>query len=308
MKSDVLLDILFELLSRKKLTARWIAERHSLSVRSVYRYVDILSLSVPIFVERGRYGGIYISDTYKLPVGFMTQTEYQSCIDALDLAKSELGEEKYELAKRKLTSQMKKETRDLILSGNDTTLVIDGGTWGDSKKFSDKLRYFEQAVKDQSVSEIEYHARNGEITVRKIEPHVLVLKQGVWYVYAFCRNARAFRLFRLGRIRCTLDTGDKFVRRPIDKDAIPLNYWTDEDSCQMKLSVESEAVADVQDFLGVESFVSTKDGKFYVEATLPFSDTLVKQIIGLGDHVKVLEPEALAIKVKDVAKSIVSKY
>jgi len=72
MKFAILLEILFELLAKRKVTATYLAEKHEISTRTVYRYIDLLSLTVPIYIKRGRNGGICITDNYKLPVGFMT--------------------------------------------------------------------------------------------------------------------------------------------------------------------------------------------------------------------------------------------
>lgn len=71
MKYQVMIKMLLLLTSRRKVTAREIAERFEISVRSVYRYVEELNVAgVPIDVVRGRYGGIFIADTFKLPSGF----------------------------------------------------------------------------------------------------------------------------------------------------------------------------------------------------------------------------------------------
>ena len=71
MKFEILLSMLFDLLAKHKLTATYFAERYEISPRTVYRYVDILSMVLPVYVKRGRDGGICISDSYKLPKGFM---------------------------------------------------------------------------------------------------------------------------------------------------------------------------------------------------------------------------------------------
>ena len=84
MKFTILLEILFDLLAKRKVTASYFTEKHEISVRTVYRYIDQLSLCVPVYIKRGRNGGICISDNYKLPVGFMTKEEYESAIDALE--------------------------------------------------------------------------------------------------------------------------------------------------------------------------------------------------------------------------------
>ncbi len=308
MKFSILLDILFELLAKRMLTANYLAEKHEVSVRTIYRYIDLLSLTVPVYVKRGRNGGICISDSYKLPKGFMTKEEYEAAIEALSAMYSQLPEERFLAAKRKLSAQVKTEARDLTLSGNIGTIVVDSGTWGDTRKFSDKIRLLEECIRECLVLEIEYRSRVGEATRRKIEPHVLVFKQGVWYVYAFCRKQRAFRLFRLGRIFTSFVTEEKFIKRPFAREDIPLNYWTSEtNSVDVRLEVSEEAFAEVQDWLGGEN-LQLCHGKWVAEVTLPDEEGLVKKIMGLGAGVKVLSPERVKEGVKQAALRVFENY
>lgn len=192
MKYEILTDILFELLSKRKVTARYLAEKHATSERTIYRYLDILAVSVPLQIQRGRNGGVFISDSYKLPVNFMTKEEYGAAIEALGAMYSQLPEERFLAARRKLSAQAKSESRDLTLSGTVGTILVDSGTWGDTRSFSEKLRLFEGCIRDCAVLEVDYNSRMGEHTHRRIEPHVLVFKQSVWYVYAFCRKSAPF--------------------------------------------------------------------------------------------------------------------
>ena len=140
MKYEILTDILFELLSKRKVTARYLAEKHATSERTIYRYLDILAVSVPLQIQRGRNGGVFISDSYKLPVNFMTKEEYGAAIEALGAMYSQLPEERFLAARRKLSAQAKSESRDLTLSGTVGTILVDSGTWGDTRSFSEKLR------------------------------------------------------------------------------------------------------------------------------------------------------------------------
>ncbi|MBQ9728628.1 MAG: YafY family transcriptional regulator [Clostridia bacterium] len=308
MKFYYLLDILFELLAKRKVTATYLAEKHDISVRSVYRYVDLLSINVPIYVKRGRDGGICISDSYKLPVGFMTKEEYESAMEALDAMYSQLPEERFLAAKHKLSAQIKTETRDLTLSGEIGSILVDSGTWGDTRTFSEKVRLFQECIRDKTVVEIEYHSRAGEKTQRKIEPHVLVFKQGVWYVFAFCYKQRAFRLFRLGRIFSSLKTAETFRRRPFEREDIPLRYWiTDSNSVDARFEISEGAFADAQDWLGGEN-LRKKDEKWYADVTLPDDEALVRKIIGLGSGIKVLSPDFLKERVASAAKNIAELY
>ena len=308
MKFTILVEMLFYLLAKRKVTAKYFAEKYSLSERTVYRYVDCLSMSVPIYVKRGREGGICISDSYKLPSGFMTKEEYAAAIEALELAYSQLPEERFLAAERKLSAQAKSEARDLALSGEVGTILVDGGTWGDTRAFSDKLHLFEECIKERNILEIEYRARTGEKTQRKIEPHVLVFKQGVWYVYAFCRIQRAFRLFRLGRVFSAVKTDELFPKRPFKREDIPLNFWTNEtESVDARFEISEEAFADAQEWLGDENLKQI-DGKWYADVTLPTGNALVLKILGLGAGVTVLSPVSLRAQVAAAAQKIANAY
>ena len=308
MKFTILVEMLFDLLAKRKLTARYFAEKYEISERTVYRYLDCLSLSVPVYVKRGREGGICISDSYKLPSGFMTKEEYEAAIEALELAYSQLPEERFLAAERKLSARAKTEARDLALSGEIGAILVDGGTWGDSRSFSEKLRLIEECIKEKTVLEIIYHSRTGEKTGRKIEPLVLVFKQNVWYVYAFCHKQRAFRLFRLGRILSALKTEEKFQKRPFERKDIPLNFWTDEtESIEARFLITEEAFIDAQDWLGAEN-LKQRNGKWYADVTLPTGEALVKKILGLGTGVTVLSPASLKEQVAKAAEKIAKSY
>lgn len=307
MKFVILLDIFFELLAKRKVTATYLAQKHELSVRTIYRYVDVLSMTVPIFVLQGRNGGICISDSYKLPVGFMTKEEYESAIEALSAMYSQIPEERFLAAQRKLSSRLKAEIRDLTLSGELGSIIVDSSSWGDSR-FQEKIRLVENCIRDCSVLEIDYRSRIGETTKRKIEPHTLVFKQGIWYVYSYCRKQSAFRLFRLGRIYSSFVTGESFEKREFKREDIPLNYWSNEvESIDVLLEIRENAFADAQDWLGVENLQKRGD-KWVADLSLPNDQTLVKKIIGLGDGVIVKEPQTLRNEVKRQAQNIAKLY
>ena len=80
MKYALLLKILFDLLGKRKVTASYLSEKYDISPRTVYRYVEELAKVAPVYVKRGRDGGVSIADNYKLPMGFMTEKEYDAVI------------------------------------------------------------------------------------------------------------------------------------------------------------------------------------------------------------------------------------
>lgn len=71
-KNDNMLAILWMLSSNKKITARQIAEKLELNIRTVYRYIDSLGASgVPIISDSGHNGGYsLINDFHQAPLVF----------------------------------------------------------------------------------------------------------------------------------------------------------------------------------------------------------------------------------------------
>ncbi|MBE7084949.1 MAG: YafY family transcriptional regulator [Clostridiales bacterium] len=309
MKFSILLEMVFDLLAKRKVTAVYFAEKFGISVRTVYRYVDDLTLAgVPIQITRGREGGICISDSYKLPKGFMTKDEYEATIEALQTMYAQLPEERFLDAKRKISAQVKSEIRDFSLSGELSSILVDGGTWGDTGTFAERLRLFENCIKERQVVEMEYYSREGDYTKRKIEPHVLVFKQNVWYVYAFCRVQRAFRLFRVGRVRSTVQTDEIFNKRPFTREDIPLHFFMMEtDFIDAKFGIDESVFADAQDWLGCENLRQV-DGKWYAEVSLPDDEGLIRKILGMGAGIEVLSPPSLRERVANTASQIAKTY
>ena len=84
MKFEFLLNMLFDLLQNRRLTARFFTQKYALSARTVYRYLDVLTKFLPLTVTRGRNGGVTLADCYKLPVDFLNEQEYEATMYALN--------------------------------------------------------------------------------------------------------------------------------------------------------------------------------------------------------------------------------
>lgn len=302
MKYRVMLKMLMLLMTRRKVTAKEIADRFEISVRSVYRYVEELNVAgVPVDVVRGRYGGIFIADTFKLPAGYFTRGEYAAVINALNAMLSTVEDEDLISALDKIKREQKSDKRELAVCGN---IIVDGGSWADLGKFPQKMKVCEQAVRESLCLEIDYISREGEHSKRIIDPHVLIFKQNVWYIYAFCHSRQNFRTFKIGRIKGARFTGRGFTKREITKDEIPLNFdYTSEQLIPVTLAIKKDALADVEEWLGVDNVEPYGDG-LIASVSLPDDEMLVDKILGYGGKVKVLAPAALKERVKATALAI----
>lgn len=307
MKYSLMLKILFLLLSRKKVSAKFLADRFELSVRTVYRYIDELSLAgVPIYNERGRNGGYSISDTYKLPANYLNEEEIENVINALSGINNDLRSNVLESAILKISAITKPVDNSSALSfGN---LVIDGTAWGSSDNYSETLKVIQKAIEENLLIQIEYLDRDGKTSNRIIEPHVLALKQGLWYAYSYCHERKDFRLFKIGRIHSLKITSENFIRRDISDMNEVFSKWYGETEEDIDLSVEKSAVDDVIEWLGVDKISSSPSGKITASTRLPINDYLTAKILSFGNKVKVLSPRKLKDAVLKTARSIEDLY
>lgn len=306
MKYKIIIDILFLLLSREKVSAKYIADRFYISLRTVYRYIDELSLSVPLYNIRGRNGGIAICDTYKLPASFLTKEESEFLIGTLKGIKDEINSQTLSSIIDKIMSITKKSGDKFFEFGN---LVIDGGPWGNTEMNKSKITLLEKCIEEKKVVYVEYLSRSGVKSQREIEPHTLVLKEGIWYVYAFCRLREKFRLFKLGRIILANETAQTFTRRQLENVGDILENWYSTLKGQdIDLTLSEKIKPEIEEWLGVDKVYSLSNGEIRASFNMPIDLALVGKILSFGNEVKVLEPLSLKKLILKTVENITKLY
>lgn len=84
MQLYIMMGVLLSLMQNGKMTAQQLAEKFEVSTRSIYRYVDSLSVNgVPIVTDSGRKGGIYLINNFNLDNMFFTTNELMQIKDFL---------------------------------------------------------------------------------------------------------------------------------------------------------------------------------------------------------------------------------
>ena len=307
MKYEIILGILFDLLSKKVVNAKYLSEKYEVSTRSIYRYIEVLDgAGVPIYTIRGNQGGFSIVDSYKLSSYFFTKEELEKVIGTLEGIVQGVPNKTLTKVIDKLKSNLKYSADDLLLkSGN---LIIDAGPWGNAVGYKTKLAVVQKAIDENLVLDIKYHDRDGIITDRKIHPHVIVFKQGLWYVYAYCNLRNRFRFFKIGRIEQAKITEEKFQRKNLTKEEIPLNFFDNAINTEnVVLEIDRKYLSDVEEWLGIEN-VKQINGKFIADVNLPYDGGLVSKIMSFADGVTVIAPEKLVDEIKTYSEKILKKY
>ncbi|MCM1289154.1 MAG: YafY family transcriptional regulator [Corallococcus sp.] len=298
MQIPVLVGIMSTLLASDKLvTAEELANRFEISKRSVYRYIAMLSEGgVPIESHLGRGGGWGIVDTYKLNATFFTEEEYRRLIFALQ--SFSLQDEVTKMSVQKLSGLKRSHTGATVLKSEQ--LVVDMS----DLSVGDYVSVLSDCVSKKMLCEIEYHSKAGAGTLRIVEPYCLILKDGSWYVYCFCRLRKGFRYFKISRI-VKLSVGERFIPRSfeVDSSVIGTDVLRGKEICEVILSLEHKALTACEEWLGIGRVAQVGEG-YVAKAALPFDDVLINQILALGDGVRVEKPARLREAVVERCKIV----
>lgn len=192
--------ILTQLQSKRILTAREIAEKHNVSIRTVYRDIRTLENSgIPIVTEEGK--GYSLMQGFNLPPVMFTEKEANALITAEQLIRKNKDKsftEEYQNAVSKIKSVLQHTQKDKIAFLSDR---IAFRTNTKNQKTSDYLMILQSTIANFNLVEIEYKSLQGESTKRTIEPFALYSTQENWLLIAICQLRKDFRVFRLDHIQ-----------------------------------------------------------------------------------------------------------
>ena len=84
MQESRLFKIIYYLIDKGKATAPELADKFEVSVRTIYRDIDVISsVGIPIYMTTGRNGGIQIAKHYVLDRLLLSDKEKEAIITAL---------------------------------------------------------------------------------------------------------------------------------------------------------------------------------------------------------------------------------
>ena len=202
-----LLGMIYILMNRKTVTASELAERFEISVRTVYRDVETLSMAgIPVYTKKGKNGGISLTEQFVLDKMLVTKKEQTQILSALESLK-ETGAFKEEETLLKLGEFFKTEPLNWV--------SIDFSDWSGSR--GELYEQIKESIISHRVLVFDYYGQYGGMSSRETEPVQLLFKEYTWYLRAFCRTRQEMRLFKVLRMKRVRILEESF---PVRKDPV----------------------------------------------------------------------------------------
>ena len=191
--------IITQLQTKKLVTATELAEKFSVSVRTIYRDMQALEdACIPIYVEEGK--GYKMVEHYRLAPVMFTENEANALIIAEQLVlnnKDSSFIKDYSAAIDKIKSVLNQTTQDKANLLSERTQF---NQIKNIERTSSNLSILQFALTNFFLINIEYTNEANETTSRTIEPFALLSTRDNWLLVAWCLLRKEFRYFRLDRI------------------------------------------------------------------------------------------------------------
>jgi len=310
-----LISIIFILQSKPSVKAAELAEQLGVSERTIHRYMGMLDeLGIPIYSERGPYGGFALVRGYKLPPLIFTAEEATVLYLGANLIKEIWGKSYHDAAcsaTAKLDNVLPGELLQEVSRAQEALVVtglhrFDYSPW---EHFLDDLR---RCIEDRRWVHLVYRAfSRQETTEREVDPYALVHQWGVWYLIGHCHLRGEMRTFRVDRIQALTPLGTTFAR-PADfsvREYMARSLEPPEPVYEVEVRFDPPVALLVkEERADWQHLAENPDGSVTVTFMSSELDWPASFVLRYGETAMVIRPPELVEKVKEAAQAIVKKY
>lgn len=312
-RTDRLTAILIQLQSQRVVKAQDIAERFSISLRTVYRDVRTLEEGgIPIIGEAGV--GYSIMDGYRLPPVMFTKEEATAFLTAEKLIEKFTDtstEESYKSAMYKVKAVLRGTEKDYLENIDNHIEVLNNSYISRNKSPHNPIQTILKSISEKNVLTIEYFANNSqEKTIRNIEPVGIFYAGNYWHVIAFCHLRDDYRDFRIDRISNIAQTTQKFGKEHPLLKAYLKQLSKERELETVVMRVDKKIIKHFGEQLFYNGFVSQQELKGnIVEMTfLSYSlEGFARWFMMFGDHAEIVSPNSLKNMVRKISAAILEK-
>lgn len=157
--------------------------------------------------------------------------------------------------------------------------------------------------------QMEYYTWGREsFSERRFEPHSLFYALGNWYVSGWDHASGEVRIFRLDRIRNLEETDEPFARPPEPPDEQALFSFASGASVEVRLKFDATLGLWASEQSIYENMELLPDGSALCSLKTDSLSWLEKDLLRLGPHVTVLEPQQLRRSLAERLERILRMY
>ncbi|GAB6930578.1 YafY family protein [Paenibacillus sp. JCM 10914] len=289
------LGITMELLSKHRVTATELAARFEVSIRTIYRDIELINeAGIPVASYTGADGGFEVMDGYYLTKQHFSLQDLSMIYSLLKGMEGIMSPQPAAIMGKLTILQP-----ELVQAGAEKKLILDLAATDAERSLIQPIL---QAIQDKKVVSFSYTDSEGNATSRNVEPDNLYWGSRSWYLNGYCLMRQADRMFRLSRMSNLEPTKSEFQpRRPSPSE--PMKTIPEmEVHLRFDPSVRQRVLEHFH-----EECEQTEDG-LDVRTVIYDLEYAVLLVLSYGLNVTVLAPDELKHSVMKMAREIQLRY
>jgi predicted DNA-binding transcriptional regulator YafY len=308
-----LISMIFLLQSRQIWKASDLADELDVSERTIHRYILMLEeMGIPIYSERGPYGGFSIMRGYKLPPLIFTAEEATVLYMGANLVEEVWGQiyrDAVTSVVAKLDNVLPDDLRQQVSHAQDS-MVFSGLRAKDYRPWEPIIHSLRQNITAKRTVRLTYHGFNLQESCREVDPYALTFRGGLWYLVGYCHLRDDMRTFRVDRIQDVEATHATFT---IPRDFSARDYLDRtmrfDDTYTIRVHMDREIAPYVRENHGHwTELTDLEDGSVIVQFGTSGLDWVTGWVLSYGFHAVVLEPSELVDRVRETTKAMAARY
>lgn len=301
MKVERLYAITLYLLNHGRTSAKELANYFEVSIRTIQRDIDSLSISgIPIIAINGATGGYEISKNYKFDKLFATIDDYSNIKTALQGLVSATDNLKVKHTLEKIVH---------VSNSNNNNLILDLSILRESNQVI--LQMLQTAALEKHAVSFCYTNNNNETRIHTVEPIAVIYRWYAWYLLAYSKIKNDYRIYKIIRMEDLKITDIPFIKdhEPADiilkkTDKIDSRKYTD-----ILVKCKKEVKSRVIEYLNGTIIEEYANGDTLMNLTVVENEQLwIGTILSLSDNIIVISPEKIRNKIIEAASKVISLY
>lgn len=310
MKIDRLLSIIVYLLNHELVSARILAERFGVTVRTIQRDLESIELAgIPVISVLGPNGGYGIMENFKIDRQLVSVEDLYYIITSLQSVSDTLTDDKMDDTLEKIKNLLPARDTD-FLSERNGKLSIDFSMLGGDPRHQESFKIIKDAVDSERLLQFTYTNNKLETSFRTVEPLTMAFKWRAWYLFAWCRDKEAYRLFRTSRMRNPEILPIHIKRKELlfEEYLLNQNQSNNTKMVDLLLNFDPYIISLVEEFYTKENCNVEADGSLTVKTQMPADGWMYGFLLSYGEYVTVLKPSSVRDALKEMAEKIRKKY
>ena len=318
MQLDQLFEFVYILIDKKQVTAKEMAERFGVSTRTIYRWVDALSVSgVPVYSQNGRGGGIAISEQYAFDTKVLSEEERLAIVSSVKALNSLSGN-----PASVVNANIKAAEKISGLVEKDADwLEVDFAPWSPEGSIVRQMfGTLRDCILQKKQVAFDYYTGDGNMERRIVHPWKLIYKGQAWYLQGWCTTRKSERFFKLTRMQNLDMTGrtaniSKLTAKEYEAKNNPKT--SDEKSIytpvtpkllKIKAKVFPPRISYLFDTFVCSEVIPHNDGSITATFSVPEQDWIYELLLGFGQNMKIISPKTVKNEILRIAKEVQKIY